>query len=329
MKTKICARCKKELPISSFSKKTKSKKIGKIIYRSYCKDCFKEKCREYNKKRFEEEKAKREEILKNIDFSQTQICRICGKEKPLSDFKFRYVRKTDNKPFFETPCNECLKKINSEYCKKRYREEKQKEKEIFQKTDLSKTKKCIKCGEEKPLTEFKFRYIRKRDNIPVFENRCNECLKKYLREYRQKLMKDSKKRKEMIERQRRYREEHREELRRKDRERYHNNLMYNLNKRISVMINESLKNGKQFKQLEEILPYTLEQLKKELEKKFEPGMTWEKFLKGEIHIDHQIPKSWFYYESPDDWQFKVCWSLCNLQPKWAEDNIKKNNRYIG
>ena len=64
-----------------------------------------------------------------------------------------------------------------------------------------------------------------------------------------------------------------------------------------------------------------------LESKFEPGMTWENY--GEWHIDHIIPDSWFSYQSIYDKGFEKSWSLDNLQPMWAFDNLSKNNRFAG
>ena len=52
-------------------------------------------------------------------------------------------------------------------------------------------------------------------------------------------------------------------------------------------------------------------------------MSWERFLNGEIHIDHIVPKSRFNYEKPDDPEFKICWGLANLQPLWNTDNWSK------
>jgi len=46
-------------------------------------------------------------------------------------------------------------------------------------------------------------------------------------------------------------------------------------------------------------------------------------------MDHIIPKSWFKFSDANDIQFKECWKLSNLQPKWAVDNIKKGNKFIG
>jgi len=53
-------------------------------------------------------------------------------------------------------------------------------------------------------------------------------------------------------------------------------------------------------------------------------MTWDNY--GKWHIDHVIPTSVFNFEKPEDDDFKRCWSLQNLQPLWALDNIKKGNK---
>lgn len=79
---------------------------------------------------------------------------------------------------------------------------------------------------------------------------------------------------------------------------------------------------------ETLVGYTVDDLLKHLESKFDSNMTWENH--GTYwHIDHIKPKSWFTYTSPDDPQFKECWSLANLQPLEAKQNIRKSNKYEG
>jgi len=79
---------------------------------------------------------------------------------------------------------------------------------------------------------------------------------------------------------------------------------------------------------ESLVGYSVWDLQVHLQSKFTDGMTWERFLKGEIHIDHIIPKSRFHYETPDDPEFKICWGLNNLQPLWAKDNLSKGAKLI-
>ena len=73
---------------------------------------------------------------------------------------------------------------------------------------------------------------------------------------------------------------------------------------------------------QDLLGCDWETLKFWIETQFQEGMTWGNH--GKWHIDHIIPRSSFEYSSPDDPEFKKCWSLSNLQPLWAVDNIRKN-----
>lgn len=90
---------------------------------------------------------------------------------------------------------------------------------------------------------------------------------------------------------------------------------------ISKSLQRGLKAGRHW---ETLVGYTVDQLKKHLEKRFLPGMTWENY--GQWHIDHKTPVSVFNYECPEDVDFKKCWALKNLQPMWALDNIRKYNK---
>lgn len=69
--------------------------------------------------------------------------------------------------------------------------------------------------------------------------------------------------------------------------------------------------------------YTLDDLKKHLEKQFTDGMSWDAFLRGEIHIDHKTPKSAFNFKTTADIDFRLCWKLSNLQPMFAKENMSK------
>ena len=96
-----------------------------------------------------------------------------------------------------------------------------------------------------------------------------------------------------------------------------------INNRISGAINATIRGRCHKRDWEKVVGYTVDELKRHLEKKFTEGMSWEKFVNGKIHIDHKIPKCIFNFTSVKDMDFKRCWALSNLQPMWAKENIKK------
>ena len=56
-------------------------------------------------------------------------------------------------------------------------------------------------------------------------------------------------------------------------------------------------------------------------------MTWSNYGFYGWHIDHIELDCSFDYKSVNDKEFQKCWSLENLQPLWAEDNLRKNKSY--
>ena len=80
------------------------------------------------------------------------------------------------------------------------------------------------------------------------------------------------------------------------------------------------KNWKKQNKTYELLGCTGDTLKSHLESLFVEGMAWEN--KGDWHIDHIIPLS---SAKTEDELFKLC-HYKNLQPLWAEDNLKKSNK---
>ena len=88
----------------------------------------------------------------------------------------------------------------------------------------------------------------------------------------------------------------------------------------------ALKGNKKGRKWESLVEYTLQDLKKHIEKQFTDGMSWKRFLKGEIHIDHIIPISAHNFKTYNDIDFKRCFALSNLQPMWAKENESKGNK---
>lgn len=73
-----------------------------------------------------------------------------------------------------------------------------------------------------------------------------------------------------------------------------------------------------------ILGYTKEDYVSNIKSKLKEGMTIDNY--GDWHVDHIKPVSLFDLSKEE--QIKECWSLDNLDPKWAMDNFIKGNRYV-
>jgi len=95
-----------------------------------------------------------------------------------------------------------------------------------------------------------------------------------------------------------------------------------LTDRIRHLINYSLRRRKIKKagHLEDILGYSIEQLKERLNKTMPVGYTWNDFLTGKLDIDHIRPIKLFNYNSQKDPEFKKCWALSNLRLLTIYDN---------
>lgn len=103
---------------------------------------------------------------------------------------------------------------------------------------------------------------------------------------------------------------------------------YRLDANMGAAIWKSLKNKKAREKWETLAGYTLEELMEHVKKQFDSKMNWDNYGSYWV-VDHIKPKSLFNYTSPNDLEFKQCWSLKNLQPLEKMKNIKKRNQCIG
>ncbi len=107
--------------------------------------------------------------------------------------------------------------------------------------------------------------------------------------------------------------------------------VYRLRTNISKFVGSKIrKNGS----IQDILPYSIEELKTHLESQFEKWMEWGNWGKYNANtwkdnesstwtwqIDHIIPQCQLPYASVDDENFSKCWALSNLRPRSAKENI--------
>ena len=93
---------------------------------------------------------------------------------------------------------------------------------------------------------------------------------------------------------------------------------------VAELMRGAIRRGGESNAVQARLGYTIAELRAHLERQFLPGMSWERFIAGEIHIDHITPQAAFDLQNDDDW--RACWSLGNLRPLWAADNLAKSDQ---
>ena len=116
----------------------------------------------------------------------------------------------------------------------------------------------------------------------------------------------------------------------KARQQYATDPMYRLNSNIRRSIWESLKTNnlsKNGRHWETLVGYTIEELKLHLETQFDSYMNWENH--GSYwHLDHIIPLASLTFDSEEHENFKLLWSLGNLQPLFGPENRSKHNKIL-
>lgn len=224
-----------------------------------------------------------------------KICSKCNINKSLSDF---YFRKDTQK--YRNECIECHKKTRKKYFKSYYQENK----EIL----IKKNKEYVKNNPEKAKIWWK-----------KYEN--SEKGKKYRLEYR----KSEKCLENVRNRMKKYRskKENKEKINNYVKNRLKEDEIYYLKDKIRRRINEVLrkKDLNKCKNSKDIIGCSWNELKEHLEKKFDKGMNWSN--KGKWHIDHIIPIS----TAKSKEEVYRLNHYTNLQPLWAEDNLKKSDKY--
>jgi hypothetical protein len=189
---------------------------------------------------------------------------------------------------------------------------------------MNNVKKCSRCGEILPIEQFSTK-----------ANRCRDCVRIYSAEWCKKNPDKSK------EKSAKFRQNHpgydsgwrknnleKDRLRRNkyQRERILNDLNFKMRKGIRSAVCNALRGNIKYIHAIDLLGCSLEDLRRHIERQFQPGMTWENWGRYGWHIDHIIPVSYFDMADPE--QQKQAWHYTNLQPLWAEDNLKKNNKIL-
>jgi len=117
-----------------------------------------------------------------------------------------------------------------------------------------------------------------------------------------------------------YRIKHRDHISTQKNLYYKSNIQARLAKNLRRRLNHSIKSSRAGSAVRD-LGCSIEQLKRHLESKFQPGMSWNNY--GQWHIDHIKPLSRFNLTRRD--QILQSCHFSNLQPLWKLDNIVKHN----
>lgn len=176
----------------------------------------------------------------------------------------------------------------------------------------------------------------KEKNPERFKNIHNESVRNWRKKYPEKVKKICKNwRENHKDKSRELNKEWRKnniEKERKNKKEYvlnrlHNDPRFKIKHYVSSLLRKRLHSrfsSKKGKSTFSFLPYTVDELKIYLENLFKPGMSWVNY--GDWHIDHIKPDCKFDYKNVEDEEFQKCWALENLQPLWAEENLRKSNK---
>lgn len=234
-------------------------------------------------------------------------CTMCGEVKPVNYF----YKRNDKNDGLNPSCKDCSKEQNRRNYLKHCDERKLAQKVYYKKN----SEQCRAYAKQ---------YVN--DNKVLLSAKSKEYYKNNKALINEQTLAYYEKNKESLQ------EKHKEyckkpevkaALNRRARYRYKHDIMFRLNTNIRNEMNRSLKGFRKGKRWEGLVGYTLKDLKKHIEKQFTEGMSWDKYLSAEIHIDHKIPLAVHNFKSHRDIDFHKAWDISNLQPLWAKDNFIK------
>ena len=166
------------------------------------------------------------------------------------------------------------------------------------------TKVCKRCKIEKELNQF----YNRNENRDGKSSKCNKCFYEIKKEYRLK-----------------HKEKHKEYTKNYNKQYFRQRLKKDPIFRMTcinrTLIYRALKGSKSKRSIE-ILGCSIEKLWQHLENQFTNGMTRDNY--GKWHVDHIIPLA--SAQTIKDKE-KLC-HYTNLQPLWANDNLKKGSKIL-
>ena len=241
---------------------------------------------------------------------ETKVCSKCKEEKKVCEFR----KRKDSKDGLRTECKEC-----SYLVWKKYRDINFEKISNIKKNDYIQNREK-RLDKVKKYREENIDIIREKDRVRSKEKYKNnpEIIQEYYNNNKELILKYKKT----------WAKQNHEKIKEQKREyvkkRNSNDFIFNLKNRMRGRLRNYLttlnitKKNKTF----EIVGCSPQFLKEHLEKQFVDGMTWEN--RNKWHIDHKLPLS---SANTEEELHKLC-HYTNLQPLWAEENLKKSNKII-
>lgn len=300
-KTRVCSKCGRELPLTSeYFYVNKKNAEG---FRCECKSCQNAHYKIYYDNKYKSEHEKQQVIRNDLKQRNVKVCTGCKQLLP-ADIDYFYARK-DTPDGLSYYCKECCKAGQRRYGADN-------RDTINEKAKLYTARPEIK--QRKSEYDKMFYQVHKEEKAAYEHERYLKADKNRIREYHRKYNKEHED--YIKERGKKYREQNRDRLAKYDRQRYRKNKLSRL---VSNAIGRGLKGAKNEQHWENLVPYNISQLKRHIERQFTPEMSWDNY--GEYwELDHIIPQNLFNLSSPDNQDFKICWSLRNLRPLTVSEN---------
>lgn len=256
---------------------------------------------------------------------ETKVCSKCKEEKEVCEFYKNSQKKDGLHPRCKVCVNNCVKDYkeqNPEKVKKSKQKHYLTNKEKYSNSHQKWRKENPEC-----ISNYsKLYYIKNKESLIERGRKYYDTNKDNILEKCKEYVKNNFDKTSNY--QKKYRENNKEKLRNYkyyyNKTRRETDILFNLRNNISHRVREFLKvknitkNNKTF----EIVGCSPQFLSEYLQKQFVDGMTWEN--RSEWHIDHIIPLS---SAKTEEEIYKLC-HYTNLQPLWAEDNLKKSNKII-
>lgn len=176
------------------------------------------------------------------------------------------------------------------------------------------TKICSQCNTEKKIIEFN----KDKTSKSGYRSYCKSC-----RSEQYSRNKDHYNSKNLEWRLNNH-EKHRKYCREYEKTKRLNDPSFKIAKSIRCRVRKILLGTRKYKSTLDLLGCSFEELKLHLELQFTSGMSWNNY--GEWHIDHIRPCASFDLSNIEDQ--KICFNYKNLQPLWAEDNLRKGAKII-